>query len=87
MINRGSVDSDINRAKALVRRYDRVNLLNLQRTELESLVRIYYNKIRGTPISNLPNEQIYRIAKRLCDKAYETLRQERKTGLEGAVSS
>ncbi|MBS3086947.1 hypothetical protein J4422_04590 [Candidatus Pacearchaeota archaeon] len=81
MRKRLGLDSNIAKAKVLLRRYDGANLASFPRAELESLVGIYYNRIRGRPISEIPDDQLYRIAQRLHRRAHEVVEQE-NSGLE-----
>ena len=76
MRKRSTLDSDIIRARTLLRRYDGANLTSFLRAELESLVGIYYNRIKGRHISNVPDDQLYRIAQRLYRRAHEVVGQE-----------
>ncbi|MEK6847820.1 MAG: hypothetical protein AABX50_01700 [Nanoarchaeota archaeon] len=87
MRQRKGIDSDASKARELIRRYDGANLSRLSRTELEALVGIYYTRIRGMTISRIPDAQLYRIAQRLSNRAYEVANRGRNYGLEGAVSS
>ena len=82
MRKRIGLDSSIPRAKTLLRRYDGANLATFQRAELESLVGIYYNKITGTPLSNVSNERLYRVAQRLYRRAHEVVEQEDRRLIE-----
>ena len=70
------IDSDISRARVLLSRYNGANLSGFSRIELESLVGIYYHKIKRRPISVIPDAQLYRIAQRLYQKAHEMVKQE-----------
>ena len=87
MRKRKGIDSDPLKAMELIRRYDGADLSRLPREEMISLIGIYYTQIRGMPVSRLPDSQLYRIAQRLLNKAYDETNRKRNYGLEAAVSS
>lgn len=79
---------EISRAQELIRRYGGANLHSLPKEDLVSMIKTHYQRIRGIPIENLPNNQVYRIAQRLYDGAYEIdTNYRRMPGLDSRFAS
>ena len=80
-------NQDIEKAKEFLRRFGDVNLPRLDRSGYEDMIGFYYNRIRGVPLRNIRDDQLYRIAQRLYNQAFEIVEKDRKTGLDSIVSS
>jgi len=66
-------DEDISKARQVVRFKD-ISLSTMNREDQENLISIYYDKIRGTSLKDIPDNQLYRIAGRLYNNTFDIAR-------------
>jgi hypothetical protein len=78
--------TDFERAKELVEKFEGADINSMPYADQLELVRIYYGRIRGVPIQNLPEKQLYRIAERLYHQAHDIVGQMSAGNLERRVS-
>ena len=71
---RSKKDEDISKARQVIRRFKDISLSTMNREDQENLISIYYDKIHGTSLKDIPDNQLYRIAGRLYNSAFEIAR-------------
>jgi len=67
-------DEDISKARQVIRRFEDISLSEMNREDQENLISIYYDKIHETSLKDIPDNQLYRIAGRLYNNAFDIAR-------------